>query len=73
MATECTSSCSKVCSKLLQLVQAVLLTGFLEEEAERFRTAMIEMDGDMIKVKLLSGRVSSRRLQSDEQASWHRT
>ena len=34
------------------LVQAVLLVGFFQEEVDQFRSMMLEMEADMVKVRL---------------------
>lgn len=35
---------------MLQLLQAVLMIGFQEHEIQAFRSVMLEMDADMVKV-----------------------
>ena len=37
---------------MLQLLQAVLMIGFHEHEIQAFRSVMLDMDADMVKVGL---------------------
>jgi hypothetical protein len=48
------------CMTARRMPQAVLLVGFMAEEVEAFRSFMLDMEADMVKVGACAGGVSAR-------------